>query len=138
MRGPLVPPQVPFARTRAERFDDFVLDAVEELEGRWSKELASVEFAVEEVPPVDARAAQETGDDADAVPVPLSRCVPATGGSPPRIVIYRRPLEIRAEAGAHLGSLVYAVVVEELANVLGLEPELIDPALEDPDDGDEQ
>lgn len=129
-----MPPRVPLARTRAERFDDFVLDAVEELEKRWATELASVEFAVEEVPPVDSRSVHDAEPAADAPAVPLSRFVAASGGSPSRIVIYRRPLETRAGAGAFLGSLVYAVVVEELANVLGVEPEVIDPSLDDRDE----
>ena len=51
LRGRLVPANVPASRTKAELFDDLVLDAVEALERRYAKELAGVEFAVEEVPP---------------------------------------------------------------------------------------
>src|SRR5262249_27798482 len=51
LRGRLVPASVPLARTRAEIFDDLVLDTVESLEQRYSRELSGVEFAVEEVPP---------------------------------------------------------------------------------------
>src|SRR5262245_58272391 len=51
LRGRLVPASVPLARTRAEIFDDLVLDAVEALEKRYARELAGVEFAVEDVPP---------------------------------------------------------------------------------------
>jgi hypothetical protein len=40
-------------RSRAERFDDLVLDAVERLEKQWAAELADVEFAVEDVPPAE-------------------------------------------------------------------------------------
>ena len=47
----LAPRDVPISRTRAERFDDLVLDAVEDLEQHWAAELADVEFAVEDVPP---------------------------------------------------------------------------------------
>ena len=53
LRGRLVPDGVPLARSRAEQFDDLVLDAVEDLERRWEKELAGVEFAVEDVPWVE-------------------------------------------------------------------------------------
>jgi hypothetical protein len=35
LRGRLVPDGVPLARSRAEQFDDLVLDAVEDLERRW-------------------------------------------------------------------------------------------------------
>lgn len=111
---------MPLARTRAQRFDDLVLDAVEHLERRWAKELSGVEFAVEEVPPIDPWV--RPGD-----PVPLSRLTPGTAGRPPRVVVYRRPLEVRAGDGDDLGSLVHDVVVEEVANLLGLEPETVDP-----------
>lgn len=50
LRGRLVPATVPLARTKAEIFDDLVLDTVETLERRFAKELAGVEFAVEDVP----------------------------------------------------------------------------------------
>lgn len=98
-----------------------MLDAVERLEGRWARELAGVEFAVEEVPPTEPW----TGWEPD--PVPLSRLVPPARGRPPRIVLYRRPLEVRATDGDDLGELVHSVVVEEVAQLLGLEPETVDP-----------
>lgn len=130
MRGPLLPGQAPLARTRAERFDDLVLDAVELLDKRWARELASVDFAVEEVPPVDPAGVPTDADTTDAH-VPMSRIVSPPNGARARVVIYRRPLETRARRHDELGSLVYRVVVEELANLLGLEPEQIDPSLDD-------
>lgn len=44
-RGPLMPSTMPAYRTRAERFDDLVLDAVERLERRWTRQLDGTEFA---------------------------------------------------------------------------------------------
>ena len=41
LRGALAPGAVPRQRTRGQQFDDLVLDAVEELEGRWAAELAA-------------------------------------------------------------------------------------------------
>ena len=120
MRGPLTPPQVPLARSRAQRFDDLVLDAVARLERRWASELARVEFAVEEVPPVDAWT--RPGD-----PIPLAEYRDAAGRVPARIVVYRRPLELRAGDDTELASLVHDVVVEGIADMLGLEPETVDP-----------
>jgi hypothetical protein len=38
---------VPSYRTRAQQFDDMVLDAVARLESRWETELEGVEFAVQ-------------------------------------------------------------------------------------------
>lgn len=120
LRGPLCPPGLPFARTRSEKFDDLVLDAVERLERRWASALAPVELAVEDVPPLD--------DDVDLDgEVPLGRSVPGDGPLPPRIVVYRRPVELRAPEKEDLGGLVHDVVVEQLADLLGLTPEQVDP-----------
>jgi predicted Zn-dependent protease with MMP-like domain len=126
LRGRLVPPGVPLYRSRAEQFDELVLEAVARLELRWETELSDVEFAVQEVPDADT-----IGDDG----VPLARIVrgsrdtsdpgnPATG---PRIVLFRRPLLARADDEDELSELVCDVVVEEFAEFLGVDPEIIDP-----------
>jgi len=120
LRGRLAPGHLPISRTRSERFDDLVLDAVDRLETRWGTQLDGVEFAVEEVPPPDAAAWS-------ADPVPLARLFPAVGELPARIVLYRRPLEARATGREELRSIVHDVVVEEIAELLGLEPEMVDP-----------
>ncbi|MGH3328440.1 MAG: metallopeptidase family protein [Streptomycetales bacterium] len=100
-----------------------MLDAVERLEKRWASHLVNVEFAVEEVPPVD-------GDASSDGRVPLARLSPAAGAVPARIVVYRRPLEARAAERGELGALVHDVVVEEVAELLGLDPEHVDPRYE--------
>jgi predicted Zn-dependent protease with MMP-like domain len=119
---------VPINRSRAQQFDDLVLDAVEHLEQRWAQELHGVEFAVEEVPPAEAARESEEGVED---PVPLSRLQPATGSgrmtTPPRIVLYRRPLEARAVDPEDLGDLVLDVVIHEVAHLLDVEPEVVDP-----------
>ena len=74
------PTEVPLARSRAEQFDDLVLDAVEDLERRWERELAGVEFAVEDVPWVEHTSPDEVVLDADVLDdgsVPLARVLPA-------------------------------------------------------------
>jgi Zincin-like metallopeptidase len=109
-----------------------VLEAVGRLEPRWENELSGVEFAVQEVPEAD-----ELGEDTD---VPLARIVPGSPGigdpehpaSPARIVLYRRPLLARADDEEELSELVFSVVVEELAELLGMDPEDIDPGYADP------
>ncbi len=128
LRGRLVPPGLPLYRTRAQQFDDMVLDAVARLEPRWENELAGVEFAVQEVPE-----AEELADDSG--PLPLSRVVPGSPdprdpsrpATPSRIVVYRRPLMARAEDDDELSDLIFDVIVEEFAQVLGLDPDTIDP-----------
>ena len=123
LRGRLVPASVPLARTRAEVFDDLVLDTVESLERRYSRELAGVEFAVEEVPPELNVYDTDVLEDGD---VPLARLLPGRPGQtdlPPRIVLYRRPLEFRAIDRDDLADLVHDVIVEQVANLLGLDPD---------------
>lgn len=125
LRGPLAPVGVPLSRTRAQQFDDLVLDAVNQLEPRWAQQLAQVEFAVEEVPPV--------GPGPDDEPVPLARSQPAAADQPARIVVYRRPAQARAEGDEELAALVFDVVVEEVANLFGVDPETVDPGYADDD-----
>ena len=127
LRGVLAPPDVPLHRSRAQRFDDLILQAVARLETRWESQLSGVEFAVEEIPRADPRAAGPSE-------VPLTRLdigSPAAGDGqparPPRIVVYRRPLAARADNEDELGELVFEVVVEEFARLLGIDPEDVDP-----------
>ncbi|MFC7924873.1 metallopeptidase family protein [Streptomyces cinereoruber] len=115
MRGPVAPPQVPLSASRADTFRDLVLDSVERLERHWPQ-LADVEFLVLEVPP--------------SVPgetVPLGGSVPAEKGEPARVVVYRRPVEIRSKSRDERALLVHEVVVEQVAELLGLSPESVDP-----------
>jgi Zincin-like metallopeptidase len=98
--------------------------AVARLERRWGEELAAVEFAVAEVPPAEL-------PDWAGEPVPLAWLFPAASAPPeslpPRIVVYRRPLEARAGDRRELEALVLDVLVEQVADLLGLEPEAVDP-----------
>jgi len=130
MRGPLAPAHVPIARSRGDRFDDLVLDAVDRLKPRWGEQLSSVEFAVEDVPPldelVDGPARLSSSD-----PIPFGRAQPAAGGDRAAVVVYRRPLEARTRDRDQLGGLVHDVVVEQVASLLGLSPETIDPGYDD-------
>lgn len=121
MRGPIAPPQVPLAASRAETFADLVQDSVERLERRWPQ-LADIDFLVLEVPRPD-RAAVGWSDEA----VPLGGTVPARDGRPARVVIYRRPVEIRTKGREERAALVHEVVVEQVADLLGLTPETVDP-----------
>jgi predicted Zn-dependent protease with MMP-like domain len=43
-------------------------------------------------------------------------------------VVYRRPLVARADGDDDLGELVFEVVVEEFARLLGMNPEDVDPS----------
>ncbi|WP_246236419.1 metallopeptidase family protein [Actinomadura chibensis] len=125
VRGPLTPPQAPVSRTRAERFDDLVDDEVRRLGRRWGRELAKVRFTVEDVPGV------EPWFDG---PVPLGQTVPGEGDRPVRITVFRRPVEARAKGETELARLIRDLLVEEVADLLGLSPESVDPSYDSPDD----
>jgi predicted Zn-dependent protease with MMP-like domain len=150
LRGVLAPVGVPLNRSRADQFDDVVREAVAHLDHRWSAELAEVEFVVDEVPPPEpAEHLPEPADGSDAAQQPetvdlaaadeddspelvrLSRLLPASGTGrhtrPPQIVLYRRPLELRALDQDDLAELVLDVLIHEVADLLGVGPEVIDP-----------
>lgn len=119
---------VPASRSRSELFDDLVRDAIADLEERWHEQLLGVEFAVEDVPPPDSGWDEGVvADETAGGPVPLGRLLPAGPASPPRVVVYRRPLEARSSGRGDLGQLVHEVVVDQVAQLLGLDPDVIDP-----------
>jgi predicted Zn-dependent protease with MMP-like domain len=118
-------PAVPAMATRAEQFDELVLDAASRLEQRAGKAFGDVEFAVEDVPPSDP-APWESSD------VPLGRLFAAQGKMSPRIVVYRRPVETRATDARELAALINDVVVEQVAAMLSVDPRDLDDGY-DPD-----
>ena len=122
MRGPGVlplEPGVPAMKTSGERFDSLVLDIVADLDGRWSDRLGLLEYAVEDAPQIP--------DDWHPDTVPLSSLVRGTKGAPTRLVLFRRPIEHRAETRSDLEALVLTIVVEQVAELLGIDAALVDP-----------
>lgn len=122
------------ARSRSQRFDALVLEALEPIEQRWHTELAQLDVAVDEVPEVKVTTPDRVVWDEDVVVdsnVPLARLVPAgvdRRGLPTRarVVLYRRPLEARARDGADMADLLHDVLVEQIAAYLGLGPDVIE------------
>lgn len=114
-----MPVGVPLGLSRAEQFDELVRTAVSRLQHRWAEQLDSVEVVVEEVP-----------DERTAGPVALGS-VQSAGARPARIVVYRRPVEARARGQRAREALVHEVVVERLAELLGVDPASIDPDVGD-------
>jgi hypothetical protein len=92
----------------------------------WADQLGDVELAVEEVPVIPPGWASGT--------VPLSSYVEASGAKRPRLVLFRRPLEHRADDPAELEALLLTVIVEQLAEVLGLPVEEILPGYDEDED----
>lgn len=126
LRGPafgqssFAPRGVPSHRTDAERFDMIALRVLRAVVSRWVAELGDVELAVEEVPVI--------GDSWHAGgAVPLAAYLDRTPRTPPRLVLFRRPLEHRAETSFELEALLLTVVIEQFADVLGIPAEEVHP-----------
>ena len=115
LRGSLLPGDLPGARSRSEQFDELVLDAVNRVSRLWGSQLQAVDVVVEDVPPTEADG------------VPLSLAEPASLDEPARIVVYRRPVESRAKGQQAREDLVHEVVVQAVAELLGLPLDVVDP-----------
>jgi predicted Zn-dependent protease with MMP-like domain len=125
MRGPAILPRTPGrpeTRTARERFDDLALGIVTDIDERWQDRLGLVEYAVEDTPQIP--------DDWATGTVPLSSLVRGTGTDPTRLVLFRRPIEHRCETREDLEALVLTVVVEQVAELLGIDADQVDPRYE--------
>ncbi|MBI1377106.1 MAG: peptidase [Frankiales bacterium] len=122
LRGPLAPPSSPATVPRADAFGDLVVDAVDRIEPRWGGHLAAVDVEVREAPVVEPGTHE----------VPLAEHRATTG---PRrtatLVLYRRPVELRAPDRPARVDLVRDLVAEQLAELLGLAPQDLDPAYDE-------
>jgi predicted Zn-dependent protease with MMP-like domain len=109
-------------RSPRQRFDELFLGVVTDIEERWQAHLPLIEYAVEEAPLLP----DDWGDE-----VPLATLVRAHGDEPARLVVFRRTIEHRAETRSGLDALVLTVVVEQMAELLGLSPSEVDPRYRD-------
>ncbi|MDV6011560.1 metallopeptidase family protein [Haloechinothrix sp. LS1_15] len=132
LRGPLLPATLPASSSKSERFDAAVVEALEPIEARWHAELVNLDVAVDDVPDVRKTAPASDGEGVlHDGSVPLSRLVPAgvdQAGLPTRarIVLYRRPIEMRAPEHDTLVEFLHQVLVEQIAVYLGLDPDIIE------------
>lgn len=113
LAGPLSG-SVPHDVSRRAQFDDIVLGLVDGHLERWGKDLADVEFGIEDVPDIPP----DWGDE----PVPFGALTRAKTGAPARIIVFRRPVEMRAKTRIERVALVDEVLVENIAALLGKEP----------------
>ncbi len=119
-RGDLIPPHLPGHLTRRERFDDTVLDAASPLLERFDRRLEHLAITVEDIPPSDPTPWELQS-------VPLGRYVPPDRDHPPRVVLYRRPIETRSSLPGDLEMLVRQVLAEQVGAMLSMDPEDVDP-----------
>ena len=114
---------MPVHLTGRERFDQVAVEVMSDVESRWTEELAAVELAVEDIPTLPSTWV--------APRVPLASFVPGTPLVPPRLVLFRRPIEHRADTRADLEALVLTVVVEQVADYLGVPADEVHPDYEE-------
>lgn len=122
LRGDLIPPHLAGARTRSERFDEWVLESAQRLERLWGERIQSYQFVVTEIPPRLEELAREGG------PIPLGAGTAPGPGRPAVITIYRHAVETSARGLVPVSELVHDVIVEQLAGLMGMDPESVDPA----------
>ncbi|MEO7420820.1 MAG: metallopeptidase family protein [Ornithinibacter sp.] len=123
IRGPLAWPAVPAMVSRRQRFDDLVLDAADRMQPFLGSRFSGVEFAVEEVPPQDPAPWEEQS-------AALGRLLRGTSERQHRVVLYRRPIEARAQDDDDLADIVREVVTEQVAALLGVPPQELDPRMD--------
>lgn len=122
LRGELLLPALPGSLTRAEKFTELLMDSAERLSELWGAALGSVEFAVEDIP-VSLERLTGTGER-----VPMALFQAATAEAPAVITLYRRPIEQLADTPDELGEIIHEVVIEQVAGLLNLSPDAVDPA----------
>jgi hypothetical protein len=98
-------------------------EGVQDLDNRLGTMLTSVKFALEEIPN-KRDLAFASGH------VPLGRI---DQGNPTTIVLYQRPIEMRADTNELLQRVIRDVLAELVSLVTGLRPDDIDPYYEGPE-----
>jgi hypothetical protein len=98
-------------------------EAVEDLDARLGTMLSSIQFALEEIP-------NKRDLTFASGHVPLGRI---DQGNPTTIVLYQRPIEMRADSKELLQRVVRDVLAELVSLVTGLRPDDVDPNYEGPE-----
>ena len=122
LRGQLIPPHLPGSRSRAERFDEWVMESAQRLERLWGERILDLQMVVQDIP-----ADLETMTPQSLRGL-LGTSIPAAPNRPPTIIVYRHPVELAAAGFIPPNELIHDVVVEQTAELLGMAPEAVDPA----------
>lgn len=85
-------------------FEADFYDAVERIKAQWHSSLRDVHFTIEEIPSVEMTT------------------IPLGSAEVNRVTIYRRPIELRAQSAEETRQLIFDTVVEQIAELLGLDP----------------
>lgn len=106
-------------RTRgADYFASCIRDAVARIAEVNPQALVGVDIGYEDVPTLSAGWYDRA---------PLAAAVSARPGHGAQVVLYRRPIEHRADGRREVATLVHRTVVEQLAAVTGIDAAELDP-----------
>ncbi|MCI9889637.1 hypothetical protein JT358_14395 [Micrococcales bacterium 31B] len=124
-RALVLPPHVPGYRTRRETFEELAVEAAQDIAARLGAlrlEAGPYLVEIEDVPAEGAvRTAEREGPQ-------LSKLEHAPGHEP-TLTLYRRPIECAVRGRRELGTLLYRVMLGEVAASLHMEPHDIDPLM---------
>ena len=139
LRSPLLPPTVPAFRTRAAQFDRAAIAAFAEIDALWHTELTGLDLAVDDVPrmlPRDTMTVSWPDEVTADGPIPLARLIEAgvdAAGRPTRarLILFRRPIELRAHDGddlfgAQLADILRELLIQQVATYLGVDEETVE------------
>lgn len=116
-----------------------VLEAYEPIERQWQERVSALDVAVDEIPriaPKDPESVQWPPEVIADGPIALARLIQAgvdvRGNSTrARIVLFRKPIERRVKDADELADLLHEILVAQVATFLGVEPNVIDPTIDD-------
>ncbi len=126
MRGMLAPPNSVAGQMLRRKhptlptsfFFQCVTEAIEAIEEAVPDALAHLDIGVEDVPDVSALWSRH---------MPLAASVDGHGQKLPHIIIYRRPIELRASDKEQLRQLIFVALVEQVSVTTGLPVSALDP-----------
>ena len=126
LRGMLAPPNsIAGQRLRSKRprlatgfFFHCVTEAVDAIEEAVPDALSHLDIGVEEVPDVATIWSRH---------IPLACAIEADENHLAQIILYRRPIELRAPERAQCRQLIFATLLEQVASATGLSVATLDP-----------
>lgn len=98
------------------------MESAQRLERLWGDRIQDVQILVLEIP--DGLEQMSV----DTLRGMLGSFEPGAGKQPATITVYRHPIEMAAKGYIPANELVHDVIVEQMAELLGMAPEAVDPA----------
>lgn len=112
------PMPVRYRARPAEYFTTCIKESVARIAQTAPQALGGVDIGYEDVPTLNSAWYDRA---------PLAAAVSARPGHNAQIVLYRRPLEHRANSRRELASLVHRTIVEQLAAITGMDASELEP-----------